>query len=74
MFKTLSTKLAGAQAMVFFALGVGFILATERMFEGRPMWEMPSITARVCGICPVSHLMSSAKAGDSATTAATGSP
>jgi NAD-reducing hydrogenase large subunit len=36
----------------------------ERMFEGRPMWEMPAITARVCGICPVSHLMSSAKAGD----------
>ena len=36
----------------------------ERMFEGRPMWEMPAITARVCGICPVSHLLSSAKAGD----------
>ncbi len=28
----------------------------ERMYEGRPLWEMPSITARVCGICPVSHL------------------
>ena len=26
--------------------------------------EMPSITARSCGICPVSHLMSSAKACD----------
>jgi NAD-reducing hydrogenase large subunit len=36
----------------------------ERMFEGRPLWEMPSITARICGICPVSHLMASAKAGD----------
>jgi NAD-reducing hydrogenase large subunit len=36
----------------------------ERMFEGRPMWEMPAITARVCGICPVSHLTASAKAGD----------
>jgi NAD-reducing hydrogenase large subunit len=36
----------------------------ERMFEGRPLWEMPAITARVCGICPVSHLMASAKAGD----------
>lgn len=36
----------------------------ERMYEGRPMWEMPAITARVCGICPVSHLVASAKAGD----------
>jgi NAD-reducing hydrogenase large subunit len=36
----------------------------ERMFEGRPVWEMPGITARVCGICPVSHLVASAKAGD----------
>jgi NAD-reducing hydrogenase large subunit len=25
---------------------------------------MPGITARVCGICPVSHLLASAKAGD----------
>jgi NAD-reducing hydrogenase large subunit len=36
----------------------------ERMFVGRPLWEMPSITARVCGICPVSHLLASARAGD----------
>jgi NAD-reducing hydrogenase large subunit len=36
----------------------------ERMLEGRPLWEMPSITARICGICPVSHLIASAKAGD----------
>ncbi|HTU91898.1 MAG TPA: Ni/Fe hydrogenase subunit alpha [Gemmataceae bacterium] len=36
----------------------------ERTCEGRPFWEMPSITARICGICPVSHLMASAKAGD----------
>ncbi|MBL8793800.1 MAG: Ni/Fe hydrogenase subunit alpha, partial [Planctomycetia bacterium] len=36
----------------------------EKMYEGRPMWEMPGITARVCGICPVSHLICSAKAGD----------
>ena len=40
MFKTLSTKLAGAQAMVFFALGVGFILATEQMFEGQRLLEL----------------------------------
>jgi len=40
MFKTLSAKLAGAQAVVFFALGVGFILATERIFEGRRLLEL----------------------------------
>jgi NAD-reducing hydrogenase large subunit len=36
----------------------------EKMCEGRPFYEMPGITARVCGICPVSHLLASAKAGD----------
>lgn len=36
----------------------------EKLVEGRPFYEMPAITARVCGICPVSHLMASAKACD----------
>ena len=36
----------------------------EKFCEGRPFTEMPSITARTCGICPVSHLMASAKACD----------
>ena len=27
-------------------------------------WEMPGITARICGICQVNQLMASAKAGD----------
>ncbi|MGP0068229.1 MAG: Ni/Fe hydrogenase subunit alpha [Isosphaeraceae bacterium] len=36
----------------------------EAFCEGRPFWEMPGITARVCGICPVSHLVASSKAGD----------
>jgi NAD-reducing hydrogenase large subunit len=36
----------------------------EKFCEGRSFWEMPGITARVCGICPVSHLMASSKAGD----------
>ena len=36
----------------------------EKFTEGRPFQEMPSITARICGICPVSHLMASAKACD----------
>ena len=36
----------------------------ERFCEGRPLWEMACITSRICGICPVSHLLASAKAGD----------
>ena len=36
----------------------------EKFCEGRPLAEMPGITARVCGICPVSHLLASVKAGD----------
>ncbi len=34
----------------------------ERFSEGRPFYEMPSLMARICGICPVSHLIASAKA------------
>ncbi len=36
----------------------------ERFCVGRTIWEMPALTARICGICPVSHLLCSAKAGD----------
>lgn len=36
----------------------------EKFCEGRPFREMPSLMARICGICPVSHLMASAKACD----------
>jgi NAD-reducing hydrogenase large subunit len=36
----------------------------EKFCEGRPFWEMPSLMARICGICPVSHLIASAKACD----------
>jgi len=36
----------------------------EKFCEGRPFHEMPAITARICGICPVSHLIASAKACD----------
>jgi NAD-reducing hydrogenase large subunit len=36
----------------------------EKLVEGRPFHEMPGITARICGICPVSHLIASAKACD----------
>ena len=36
----------------------------EKFCEGRPFYEMPNLMARICGICPVSHLVASAKACD----------
>ena len=36
----------------------------EKFVEGRPYYEMPGITARICGICPISHLLASVKACD----------
>ncbi len=36
----------------------------EEFCVGRPVWEMPSLSARTCGICPVSHLLASSKTGD----------
>lgn len=36
----------------------------EAFCVGRPFEEMASLTARTCGICPVSHLVASAKACD----------
>jgi NAD-reducing hydrogenase large subunit len=40
------------------------IRAFEKFTEGRPYYEMPSITSRICGICPVSHELASSKACD----------
>jgi len=37
----------------------------ERFAEGRPFYEMPNLMARICGICPVSHLIASARACES---------
>ncbi len=36
----------------------------EKFCEGRMYYEMPLITERICGICPVSHHLASAKACD----------
>ena len=36
----------------------------EKFCEGRPYSEMASNTPRNCGICPISHLLASAKACD----------
>ncbi|MGC8814923.1 MAG: Ni/Fe hydrogenase subunit alpha [bacterium] len=36
----------------------------EKFTEGRYFKEMPIITAKICGICPVSHILAAVKAGD----------
>ena len=36
----------------------------EAFIEGRPYWEIPVTVQRLCGICPVSHHLASAKAMD----------
>lgn len=36
----------------------------EKFCEGRLYFEMPQITQRICGICPVSHQLASVKACD----------
>ena len=38
----------------------------EKFCEGRLVTEMQQITPRICGICPVSHHLAAAKAGDAA--------
>jgi len=44
----------------------------ERFVKGRPYWEMPVLVQRLCGICPVSHHLASAKATDMIVGAGTG--
>jgi len=36
----------------------------EKICEGRPFPEMPGLMSRICGICPVSHILASSKACD----------
>jgi len=36
----------------------------EIFIEGRPFWEVPVTVQRLCGICPVSHLLAATKAMD----------
>jgi NAD-reducing hydrogenase large subunit len=36
----------------------------EKFCEGRHYSEMPTLTERICGICPVSHHLAAAKALD----------
>jgi NAD-reducing hydrogenase large subunit len=34
----------------------------EKFTEGRPFYEMPGTTSRICGICPISHQLAASKA------------
>ncbi len=36
----------------------------EKMVRDRMVWEMPLITSRICGVCPVSHHLGAVKAVD----------
>jgi coenzyme F420-reducing hydrogenase alpha subunit len=46
------------------------IFEPPRLFEaflrGRQYWEVPDITARICGICPIAYIMSSSTAMEAA--------
>ena len=33
----------------------------EKFCEGRPIWEMPLMVTKICGICPVPHHLASVK-------------
>ena len=57
---TLKTNDQGEVSEAFFS--VTQVRGFEKFCEGRPYYEMPSLMARICGICPVSHLIASAKA------------
>jgi NAD-reducing hydrogenase large subunit len=57
---TLKTNDDGEVTEAYFS--VTQVRGFEKFCEGRPYYEMPGIMARICGICPVSHLIASAKA------------
>jgi NAD-reducing hydrogenase large subunit len=61
----ITIKLDDAGQVVDTQFHVTQIRGFEKFVEGRPYYEMPSITSRICGICPVSHLLASSKACDS---------
>lgn len=57
---TINLDKAGAVEDAF--LTVAEFRGFEKFCEGRMMWEMPTITSRICGFCPVSHHLASVKA------------
>ncbi|MCX6364085.1 MAG: nickel-dependent hydrogenase large subunit, partial [Actinobacteria bacterium] len=52
----------GAVADTFFQIPE--LRGFERFVVGRPIEELPRIVTRICGVCPASHHMASAKAVD----------
>lgn len=57
-------RLNGAGAVERAYLHINEFRGFEKFCEGRMYFEMPQITPRICGICPVSHHLAAAKAGD----------
>ena len=57
-----SPKVPAKHPLFFLVFHVNEFRGFEKFCEGRLYTEMPSITPRICGICPVSHSVSSAKA------------
>ncbi len=62
---TIHMKDDGSVARAF--MHVNEFRGFEKFCEGRLYFEMPQITPRICGICPVSHHLAAAKAGDAIT-------
>jgi NAD-reducing hydrogenase large subunit len=60
----ISIHLDASGAVTSARFHVGEFRGFEAFCVGRPFAEMAAITARICGICPVSHLLASAKTGD----------
>ena len=61
----ITIRLADAGKVAAARLHVQEFRGFEAFCAGRPFWEMPAITSRICGICPTSHALASALAGDS---------
>jgi len=60
----ITLQLDGGDHLVEARFHVGEFRGFERFCEGRPFNEMAAITARICGICPVSHQLAAAFTGD----------
>lgn len=60
----ITIQLDDAGHVAYTELHVTQVRGFEKFTEGRPYYEMPGITARICGICPISHLLASSKACD----------
>lgn len=60
----ITLQLDDAGAVCDARLHVTELRGFENFCLGRSYREMPALTARICGICPVSHSLAAAKAGD----------